>query len=53
MGSPYCDRLTVRYGDLNEFRKDLHIQLSSQVPHEWPNAHFLEVIQVQISLHRY
>jgi hypothetical protein len=52
-GSPYCDRLTVGYGDLTEFRKDIQIPLSPQVPQDWPNAHFPDAIKFQISLHTY
>jgi hypothetical protein len=52
-GSPYCDRLTVGYGDLTEFRKEIKIHLSSQVPQDWPNSHFPEDIHVLISLHTY
>ena len=52
-GSPYCYRLTVGYSNISEFRTPIQLHLSSQVPQDWLNAHFSEVIQVQISLHRY
>ena len=51
--SPYCGRLTVGYGDLSEFWKDIQIHQLPPVPQDWPKAHFPKVIVVQISLHRY
>jgi hypothetical protein len=41
--------LTVGYGNSSEFRTHIKTHLSPPVPKDWPNAHFPEVIHVQIS----